>query len=367
MPSRSGWPGATRARASAMAELGRTTTSAWYPAHRCRLDAERRASSWRITEVRSASAIPWPTPRPGPATARAGPPCPGGPSGHELGDERVAEPDACRLGQPARRRGAPAGSRRPDPPRRRPPGRAGRGRSATAEASARARARSAAGSSTRMPPTAEAKTSVRDQRHPGPLLEHRQQQRQAAAVHTLGRAPARASRGAVRAVRAWTSTSRARWPCMAGSTALPGAPGRRSPEQQLVGVGHRGQPGVVHLEQPELAGGAEAVLGGAHRAQGVVAVPLDAEDGVDEVLQRARAGQGPLLGDVAHEHEGHPLELGQVHDEVGAGPHLAEAARGARRRRGRPRPGSSPRRRAPAPCRARASGSDREVRRCRGP
>ena len=43
MPSRSGWPGATRARASAMAELGRTTTSAWYPppCRRRRLDRAR--------------------------------------------------------------------------------------------------------------------------------------------------------------------------------------------------------------------------------------------------------------------------------------------------------------------------------------
>ena len=52
-------------------------------------------------------------------------------------------------------------------------------------------------------------------------------------------------------------------------------PGPAVAEQQPVGVGHRRQAGVAHLEEAELAGGAEAVLGGAHRAQGVVAVPLD--------------------------------------------------------------------------------------------
>ena len=72
-------------------------------------------------------------------------------------------------------------------------------------------------------------------------------------------------------------------------------------------------------------------------------------------------GQGPVLGDVAHQHEGHPMELGQVHDQVGARPHLAEAARGARRRRGRRRPGSSRRPPAPGPCRASGPGSGGQV------
>ena len=62
-------------------------------------------------------------------------------------------------------------------------------------------------------------------------------------------------------------------------------------------------------------------------------------------------GQGPLLGDVAHEHEGHPVALGQCDDQVGAGPHLAQAARRCPARRGRRRPGSSPPRPAPAACR----------------
>ncbi len=48
------------------------------------------------------------------------------------------------------------------------------------------------------------------------------------------------------------------------------------------------------------------------------------------MLQSPGTGERALFGHVAHEHEGHALELGEAHDEVGAGPHLAEAARSAR-------------------------------------
>ena len=114
------------------------------------------------------------------------------------GDEGVAEADAGRLGQPPRGVGDLADLAAEARPRRRPPGRRAGAGPATADASARARARSAAGSVTRMPPTAEAKTSVRAERHPGALLEHGQQQRQPAGVHPLGRTPARRRPTAVR-------------------------------------------------------------------------------------------------------------------------------------------------------------------------
>ena len=88
------------------------------------------------------------------------------------------------------------------------------------------------------------------ERHPGTLLEHGQQQRQPAGVHPLGRAPAAVPAMGVFDARACTSTNSARWPSMAGSTALPGAPGRRSPEQQLVGVGHRARPASPISNRP---------------------------------------------------------------------------------------------------------------------
>ncbi len=70
-------------------------------------------------------------------------------------------------------------------------------------------------------------------------------------------------------------------------------------QEEAAGVGDADEAGVGHLEQPELGGGAEAVLVGPQQAEGVVAVALEAEDGVDEVLEHPGAGQRSVLGDVA--------------------------------------------------------------------
>ena len=62
-------------------------------------------------------------------------------------------------------------------------------------------------------------------------------------------------------------------------------------QEQPAGVGHRVEAAVGHLEQAELVGRAEAVLDGPQQSQGVVAVALEGEHGVDHVLEHARAGE----------------------------------------------------------------------------
>ncbi len=317
MPSRNGWPGATRARASAMAELGRTTTSAWYP-----------ALFGAIRPPQGVDAAPVANPD------RLGQ----GPHVHDLHPRRTVRDTTRARGRGGTRRapprpagagrGAPAGSRPPDPPRRTRPGRgAGDGRRTRRPGPGQRQI----GGGLEHADAAHGRGEHvgAHHGHPGPLFEHGQQQRQPTAVHPLGRAPTGGLRRGLRRQRLHLDQQ--------GPLALHGgehrAPRRpRAPvaEEELIGVGHRSQAGVAHLEEPELPGRPEPVLGGPHHAQRVVAVSLDGEDRVHQVLEGAGAGQGPLLGHVAHQHERHVVELGQVHHDVGARPHLGEAPGGAR-------------------------------------
>ena len=61
------------------------------------------------------------------------------------------------------------------------------------------------------------------------------------------------------------------------------------------------EPGLAHLEEAGLVGRAEAVLGGAQDAVGAQVVALEGEDAVDQVLERARAGEAAVLGHLPHE------------------------------------------------------------------
>ena len=87
-----------------------------------------------------------------------------------------------------------------------------------------------------------------------------------------------------------------------------------------------------HLEDPELVGGAEAVLGGAQRAVEAVAVALELQHRVDHVLQHPGAGDRALLGDVADEEDGGAGVLGQAQEAARRLAHLAHAARRRRER-----------------------------------
>ena len=59
-----------------------------------------------------------------------------------------------------------------------------------------------------------------------------------------------------------------------------------------------------HLEQAQLVGAPEAVLDRPQQPEGVVAVALERQHRVDDVLEDARPGQRAVLGDVADEHDG---------------------------------------------------------------
>ena len=127
--------------------------------------------------------------------------------------------------------------------------------------------------------------------------------------------------------RAWISTSRGRWPSMDGNTTDPGVPERRSTRNSPPGVGHPLEAAAGHLEQPQLPGRTEAVLDRPQQAQGVVAVALEGQHGVDQVLEQAGAGQGPLLGDMADQDGRGPRRLGHGRQLLGAAPHLDHRAR----------------------------------------
>ena len=67
------------------------------------------------------------------------------------------------------------------------------------------------------------------------------------------------------------------------------------------------------ISNPRLAGCAEAVLERAHGAEAALALALELEHGVHQVLERPRARERPLLGHVADQQHGHVQALGDVH------------------------------------------------------
>ena len=70
----------------------------------------------------------------------------------------------------------------------------------------------------------------------------------------------------------------------------------------------------MHLEDADLVGRAEAVLQRAERAVGALALALEREHAVHEVLEHARAGERALLRHVADEQGGDPALLGRSHE-----------------------------------------------------
>ena len=106
---------------------------------------------------------------------------------------------------------------------------------------------------------------------------------------------------------AWTSTSSGREPSIAARTTCP-APGGLADEARA-GVEDLDEPALAHLEDADLVGRAEAVLQRAQRAVGALALALELQDAVDEVLEHARAGQRALLGHVADEQDRRALRL----------------------------------------------------------
>ncbi len=84
--------------------------------------------------------------------------------------------------------------------------------------------------------------------------------------------------------------------------------------------------GAEHLEDTDLLGRAEAVLLRAEDADGPVAVALECEHGIDEVLERLGSGQAAVLGDLADEDDGRARGAGEGRQASGRLPDLADRA-----------------------------------------
>ena len=133
--------------------------------------------------------------------------------------------------------------------------------------------------------------------------------------------PTTARRGVpsvVGATSAWISTS-------SGPRALDAGEHRRARrravapgEEQSRGVVHLGEARAGHFEHADLVGRAEAVLRGAQDAERVRALALERHDRVDHVLDDARAGDLPVLGDVADQDDRRAARLGEADQRLRA-------------------------------------------------
>ena len=225
----------------------------------------------------------------------------------------------------AGRRGRPSAARPSARPRRSTPAASARpsSRPVTALATASATARSAPGSSTRTPPATLTKTSA----DPAPIPAWRPSTASTSASR-LRSIPLQTRRGGTSSdgeTSAWTSTSSGREPSIAASTTLPGAR-VASPTKRARGIRDLDQPARAHLEHADVVGRAEAVLERPQRPVRALALALELQHAVDEVLEHARAGQRALLGHVADEQHRDPARLRQPRDPVGDLAHLADAS-----------------------------------------
>ena len=136
------------------------------------------------------------------------------------------------------------------------------------------------------------------ERQPGVAGEHREDHREPLGVDAGGDPP-RHREVARRDERLDLEQQRPRALDRAGDGGADLA--RLAAAEERRGVGHADEPGAGHLEHAELVRRAEAVLDGPQDAMGVVAVALELEHAVDEVLEHARPGDGAVLRHVADE------------------------------------------------------------------
>ena len=136
----------------------------------------------------------------------------------------------------------------------------------------------------------------------------------------------------VGATSACTSTHSGRDPFHASAvTTEPVAPARRSARNSALGSSTAVEPVLGHLHEAELVGGAEAVLQRAQHAQRVMTVALERQHRVDDVLERARAGERAVFRDVTDEQRRDVVLLGEPHERLRAVAHLRDRPGRARR------------------------------------
>ena len=196
----------------------------------------------------------------------------------------------------------------------------------TTEAMANARARSAAGSVTLMPPTAATKNSAAfGDLHHGATGEDGHQEVGPTGVDAQGVGPRGATgSGAEQGLhldqqRTATLEDRHHHAARYAVHAIP--------QHEGAGVGHGTQAVVADLEDADLAGGAEAVLDRGQHAEGVMAVAVEGQHRVDEMLDRPGPGEISVLRHVPHQEQRDATGLCHAGQALDAGAHLGQAAR----------------------------------------
>ncbi len=101
---------------------------------------------------------------------------------------------------------------------------------------------------------------------------------------------------------------------------------RLAAAEELGRIGDADEAGAGHLEDADLVRRAEAVLGRAQDAVRAVAVALELEHAVDEVLEHARAGDRAVLRHVADEEDGDAVLLRDAQQASGGLAHLGDRA-----------------------------------------
>ena len=147
---------------------------------------------------------------------------------------------------------------------------------------------------------------------------------------------AAASRNPEGDTSAWTSTSNGRLPSRVGATMLPGAGPSCSARNARAGSASSSQPRLAHLEDADLLGRPEAVLGRPQDAQRARPLAVEREDDVDQMLERLGPGQRPVLRHVPDEHDRKPSPFASSISrsvDLADLPHAPRPRRRARRRR----------------------------------
>jgi diguanylate cyclase (GGDEF)-like protein len=205
-----------------------------------------------------------------------------------------------------------SGLRRPGPARPTAKVPDGHGRLMWALAIARATARSIAGSTTLTPPATFTKTSSAARRRPQRFSSTAMIMPTRSELTPL--TLRRAAPMTLPAVRACTSSSSTRLPCMAAVRMDPlgGPSGPCCSTKRLPGSVTSLRPAPVISKQADFVGAAEAVLDAADDAVAVEAVAFEIDDGVDDVLDDLGAGERAGLGDMADEDDGGAAGFGEI-------------------------------------------------------
>jgi hypothetical protein len=98
-------------------------------------------------------------------------------------------------------------------------------------------------------------------------------------------------------------------PSTGGDDGRAGRSGLPLRQEQRRGIRDRLQTRPGHLEDAQLRDRAEAVLDRAHDPVVLALLALEVEHGVDDVLERLRARQAAVLGDVADQERGDAAAL----------------------------------------------------------